>query len=44
MVFPCRDSVLLLCRDKGFPCRNREGHDKRSGVATGLTLDKDYMS
>ena len=44
MVFPCRDNFLLLCLGKGFPCLNQEGHDKRPGVATGLTLDKDFMS
>ena len=37
IVFPCRDSVLILYRDNvtiEVPCRNQDGHDKRSGVAT----------
>ena len=37
IVLPCPDNVLLLCRD-------RDGQDKRSGVATGLALDRDFMS
>ena len=27
-----------------FPCHDRDGHDKRSGVATGLALGRDFMS
>ena len=27
-----------------FPCRDRDGHDKRSGVAIGLALGGDFMS
>ena len=27
-----------------FPYRDRDGHDKRLGVATGLALDRDFMS
>ena len=26
-----------------FPCHDRDGHDKRLGVATGLTLGRDFM-
>ena len=26
-----------------FPCRDRDGHDKRSGVQTGLALGRDFM-
>ena len=27
-----------------FPCRDRDDHDKRSGVAIGLALCRDFMS
>ena len=27
-----------------FPCHDRDGHDKRLGVATGLALGSDFMS
>ena len=27
-----------------FPCCNHDGHDKRSGVVTGLALDRDFIS
>ena len=36
-------SVVTMSRSR-FPCRDRDGHDKRLGVATGLALDGDFMS
>ena len=27
-----------------FPCRDRDGHNKRSSVAIGLALGRDFMS
>ena len=35
--------MQLLGRDIVFPCRDRDGHDKRSGVATGLALGRDFI-
>ena len=36
-------SVVTMSRHR-FPCRDRDGHDKRSGVAIGLALGRDFMS
>ena len=50
----CRDMVLKLqavawsrhsifMSRQRFPCRDRDGHDKRSGIVTGLALGRDFM-
>ena len=48
MVFPSRDSVLLLCCDnvetKGFLIATEMVTTRGPGVATGLALDRDFMS
>ena len=36
-------SVVTMSRQR-FPCRDRDGHNKSSGVAIGLALDRDFMS
>ena len=33
---------IFMSRQR-FPCRDRDGHDKRSGIATGLALGRDFM-
>ena len=43
IVLSCRDIALFLCRDRGFPCHDRDDNDKRSGNATGLTLGRVFM-
>ena len=36
-------SIVTMSRQR-FPCRDRDGHDNRSGVATSLALGEDFMS
>ena len=36
-------SIVTMSRQR-FPCRDRDGHDKRSCVAIGWALDIDFMS
>ena len=48
IVLPCHDSVfcfsVVTMSRQRFPCRDRDGHNKRSGVAISLALGRDFMS
>ena len=43
IVFSCHNTAFFLYRDRGFPCHERDGHDKRSSDAAGLALGRDFI-